>query len=368
MADQTSTGTAAIAAGSILGLLGIGLGVYTAKTLTPPAVETQIETPKTEVALVAKARDTWEQWSRQRKLTAIPMDRDGAKYRVHYLFFAPELWETASDAKKANILVDIYDKNSATIHPNIPNTWFVDHGLKDIMGRADAPTIDSDKDGFDNREEFMHGTDPGDAKSYPSLVAEGARKVYVVKIRRNDIQIAAPSMLALEKSPTETRFSLYHGFAASPTVKKDVAVGGKFGFPDAPERFVLEGYEQRPFSGMGGSLEQETVARVRDTAAIGRPVYYIRAGRSKQNDKLLGTDQEKGRRIVDTFVDFTVTAGSAANTPAGSFGVVLKDRFTIPGNGKTRFTLENVNDDGSVIIKEEGKELPITIPRQENEK
>ncbi len=364
MADQPSAGAAAIAAGGILGLLGIGLGIYTANTMTPPPVDTQIETVKAEIPLVTKARNTWEQWSRQRKLAAVPMDRDGSNYRDNHIFFAPELWEAASDAKKANILVDIYDKNSTTIHPNIPNTWFVDHGLKDIMGRADAPSIDSDKDGFDNREEFMNGTNPSDPKSYPSLVADGACKVFVTKIRKNDIQIAAPSMLALEKSPTETRFSLYQGFAASPSVKKDVAVGGKFGFPDAPERFVLEGFEQRPFAGMGGSLEQETIARVRDTAAIGRPVYFIRAGRSKQNDKLLGTDQEKGRRVVDTFVDFVVTAGSAANTPAASFNVVLKDKFTIPGNGKTLFTLESVNEDGSVVIKEAGKDLPITISRQ----
>lgn len=364
MADQSSAGTVAIATGSILGLLGIGLGIYTANTLTPPAVETQIETPKKEVAVVAKARAASEQWNKKRRLMPIPMDRDGTKYRDNYLFFAPELWEAASAEKKANILVDIYDKNSATIHPNIPNTWFVDHGLKDIMGRADAPAIDSDKDGFDNREEFMNGTNPTDAKSYPSLVAPGAVKVFVTKIRKNDIQIAAPSMLALEKDPKIVRFSLYQGFAASPSVKKDVPVGGKFGFPDAPDRFVLEGFEQRPFSGMGGTLEQETVARVKDTAAIGTPTYYIRAGRSKQNDKLLNTDQEKGRRVVDTFVDFIVTAGSAANTPAGSFTVVLKDTFTIPGNGKTTFTLESVNDDGGVIIKETGKDLPITITRQ----
>lgn len=363
MADQSSAGTVAIAAGSILGLLGIGLGIYTSGSLTPPTVETQIETPKKEIGAVAKARAASEMWNKKRRLAPIPMDRDGTNYRDNYLFFPPELWETASAEKKANILVDIYDKNSATIHPNIPNTWFVDHGLKDIMGRADAPAIDSDKDGFDNREEFMNGTNPADPKSYPSLVAQGACKVYVSKIRKNDIQIAAPSMLALEKAPTEVRFSLYQGFAASPTVKKDVSVGGKFGFADAPERFILEGFEQRPFAGMGGTLEQETVARVKDTAAIGTPTYHIRAGRSKQNDKLLGTDQEKGRRVVDTFVDFVVTAGTAANTPQASFTVILKDNFTIPGNGKTLFTLESVNNDGSVIIKEAGKDLPITITR-----
>lgn len=364
MADQSSAGTVAIVSGSLLGLLGIGLGIYTAGSLTPPIVDTRIETPQKEVAVVAKARAASELWNKTRRLAPVAMDRDGTQYRDSYLFFAPELWETASAEKKANILVDIYDKNSASIHPNIPNTWFVDHGLKNILGREDAPAIDSDNDGFDNREEFMNNTDPTDAKSYPSLVAQGASKVFVVKVRRNDIQIAAPSMLALEKSPTEVRFSLYQGFAASPTVKKDVGIGGKFGFPDAPERFVLEGFEQRPFAGMGGTLEQETVARVKDTVAIGTPTYYIRAGRSKQNDKLLGTDQEKGRRVVDTFVDFVVTAGTAANTPAGAFTVSLKDNFAIPGNGKTLFTLESVNNDGSVTIKEAGKDLPINITRQ----
>ncbi len=367
MANSTSTGTVAIAVGGALGVIAIAFGIYTVQSQTPPQIDYKIPSQDVTPPLVEKAAHVESLLQKDRKLGFIPQDGDKHHYRDHYLFFAPELWESFSDEKQKTLLVDIYENDAPEIHPKIPNTWFVENGLKDILGRADAPNCDSDGDGFTNAEEFIHKTDPSDPQKYPSLVADRACKVGVTGVRRTNIQITVPSMMALEKKPVSVRFSLYKGFSESPAVKtKDIEVGGKFGMPSAPERFVLQGFEQHPFVSVGSDEPvMETVAKICDTGAVGSPVYYVRAGRSKAGDKLLGTDREKGKRITDTCVNFVVTAGSAVAEGKANFSVMLKDSFVIPGNGKSRFLLDSVNDDGSVVIREEGKELPVTVPPAE---
>lgn len=368
MATSTSTGTVAIAVGGALGVIAVAFGIYTAHSLTPPQIEYKISSKTTAPALVEKAAHVEDLLKKDRKLALIPQEGDNHHYRDHYLFFAPEMWEAFSDEKQKTLLVDIYEKGAPAIHSKIPNTWFVENGLKDILGRADAPSCDSDGDGFTNAEEFVHGTNPSDAQKYPSLVADGACKVFVTGVRRSNIQITVPSMIALEKAPAAVRFTLYKGFSEAPAVKtKEIEVGGKFGMPSAPERFVLQGFEQRPFVSAGAAEpSMETVVKICDTGAVGSPTYYVRAGRSKAGDKLLGSDQEKGKRITDTHVSFALTAGSAVREGKTSFSVMLKDAFVIPGNGKAKFSLDTVNEDGSVVIREEGKDLPVTVMPAEN--
>ncbi|MCD7799376.1 MAG: thrombospondin type 3 repeat-containing protein [Akkermansiaceae bacterium] len=375
MANLSSTGTTVVAVGCVLGACGLGLGWYTAQSLTPPMLDTAIPAQKADVPLVEKSVRTMEVLRSPRKLAPVPQNGDPGRYRDCYLFFAPELWEMVSDEKKANLAVDIYEKGSPEIHPSVPNTWFVDNGLKDILGRADALALDSDHDGFSNAEEFANGTLPNDPSSHPSLVADGACKVFVSQIQRTHMQIVASSLMAFDENPVSVRFTLYsgNGFPDTPAAKtKDVEAGARFGLPQAPERFVLEGFEKRPFAGMGGDLEQENVAKVKDTQAVGNPVYYIRAGRSKKGDKLFGTDQEKGKYITDTRVTFVTTAGAAAQEGGGGFSVMLRERFTIPGNGDAKFLLDSVNDDGSAVIIEENSKdgrrgVPIAIPALKSE-
>lgn len=368
MANSTSTGTVALAVGGALGVIAVAFGIYSAQSLTPPQIDYKLPSKSTVPSIVEQAAHVEKLLQKERSLGVIAQEGDKYHYRDHYIFFAPELWEAFSDEKQKTLLVDIYAKDAPEIHPQIPNTWFVENGLKDILGRADAPSCDSDGDGFTNAEEFVHGTNPSDPQNYPSLVADGACKVRVTGVRHTNIQIAAPSMMALEKTPASVRFSLYKGFSETPAVKtKEIEVGGKFGMSSAPERFVLQGFDQHPFAPAGASEPtMETVAKICDTGAIGSPVYYVRAGRSKAGDKLLGTDQEKGKRITDTRANFIVTAGTAAQEGKAAFSVMLKDSFVIPGNGKTRFRLDSVNDDGSVVLLEEGKELPITVPPAES--
>jgi hypothetical protein len=57
---------------------------------------------------------------------------------------------------------------SGSIHPPIPNIWWIDKGLD--PGFADAPSRDDDHDGYSNLEEFNGKTDPKDPKSHPPLL------------------------------------------------------------------------------------------------------------------------------------------------------------------------------------------------------
>jgi len=60
-----------------------------------------------------------------------------------------------------------FNKDMKAVHEGIPNAWFTDNGL-DLLA-PDAPDQDPDGDRFNNREEFVGGTNPSDAKVYPPL-------------------------------------------------------------------------------------------------------------------------------------------------------------------------------------------------------
>ena len=67
---------------------------------------------------------------------------------------------------------DIDEEKTEPVHPPIPNGWFLNNGLEDEIGFADAPQRDFDKDGFSNIEEFEEKTNPNDINSFPSLFAK----------------------------------------------------------------------------------------------------------------------------------------------------------------------------------------------------
>jgi len=66
--------------------------------------------------------------------------------------------------------IDLLNKDSAPVHPPIPNTWWLENRLD--PGFADSPNRDPDGDGFSNIEEFNSKTDPNDDKSIPPLLAK----------------------------------------------------------------------------------------------------------------------------------------------------------------------------------------------------
>lgn len=60
-------------------------------------------------------------------------------------------------------------RHSKTGQP-IPNTWFLQYGLK--LRLPNISTDDSDEDGFTNEEEWLAGTDPSDPVSHPPLLTK----------------------------------------------------------------------------------------------------------------------------------------------------------------------------------------------------
>ena len=68
--------------------------------------------------------------------------------------------------------LDIDEEKTKPIHGNIPNIWWLNNGLEEEIGYADAPQRDFDKDGFSNIEEFEEKTNPNDINSFPSLFAK----------------------------------------------------------------------------------------------------------------------------------------------------------------------------------------------------
>jgi len=59
---------------------------------------------------------------------------------------------------------------SASVHSEIPNTWWLENNLD--PGYSDSPERDPDKDGFSNREEYVAQTDPNAFKSHPDPVSK----------------------------------------------------------------------------------------------------------------------------------------------------------------------------------------------------
>ncbi len=57
------------------------------------------------------------------------------------------------------------------IHPGMPLQWWKKFGLEDYRLKG-APELDSDKDGFNNREEYDGTTNPTDKKSHPNFIAK----------------------------------------------------------------------------------------------------------------------------------------------------------------------------------------------------
>lgn len=70
------------------------------------------------------------------------------------------------------LTVDLEDPDGEPVHPPIPNSWFIKHGMSKEIGFGNAPQLDFDADGFSNLEEYKVGTKPNDKNSFPSLFAK----------------------------------------------------------------------------------------------------------------------------------------------------------------------------------------------------
>lgn len=373
MADQSNSGRNALIIGTLLGLITGGLGVYTMLNGKASIPVTELDATGTKAAtLTAKAEQAKAEKERSRRIVDIAPE--GAmvnnKPRFTPIFFSPELWQVSLDVQKKNTVIDIYDPKAESLHNGIPNSWFISNNIADALGRADGPELDSDGDGFSNREEFAAKTSPSDAASLPSLVESGkAPKLEVVRIIDEKAYVVVDSMLAFDQNPTETGINIFANANETKALGKKIKVkpGDSFGLvgPKAdPKRFTVLGFEKATYEDSVGGKSEEYALKVRDNATIsGAKEFTIRAGRTRAKDRDFGTINAKGRLINDLAAEIRVTAGAAAGKPEGTVIVPLRGEFTVPGTKDLTCTLESIDAAGTVNILPKGSESPVQVPK-----
>ncbi len=374
MADNSNASRNILIVGALLGLAAAGLGGYTMATAQPKQVGTHVEGETSQVAeLTAAADATMADIKRDRTLRDVAPEGAVAngKPRVMPFFYSTELWQVPPH-KGGNMhdVVDIYDPAVEAIHAGIPNEWFLQHGLLEALSLSDGALMDSDGDGFANREEFDANTNPADAKSLPPLVqADSGKpaKLEVVRIERANAVITVDSMFATDPSPVEAGIKIYAKVDdRQPLVKANVKKGESFGLggKDDAKRFTIVAFEKKEFADSMGGSQSENVIRVRDNEALADAdkEFIVRAGRPRLTDRDRGTPNEKGRTINDVAARIRVTAGPMAGQPGGTIRVPLHATFKVPGDEKITCRLESVDANGSANILPAGAQSPVNIP------
>lgn len=376
MADQSNSGRNALIIGAVFGLAAAGLGGYTMSSGKISAPATEIASGKNDNSLAAQAQAVKDSLKADRTIkdTAPQGANINGEPRLAPLFFSTELWQITLDNEKKNTIIDIYDPAAKSLHGEVPNTWFIANGIADALGRSDGLDIDSDNDGFSNKEEFDAQTKPNDAASYPNLVRVGLPpKLEVVEVKTANAIITVDSMFAdASQKPTEVKIRIFKKLEDQmPDNQVPVKPGESFDLKTDEKigRFTVVGFEKKQFPDFSGTMADENVVRIRDnvTASAKDKEFIIRAGKPTLSSKDKGTPNEKGRRISDQTITLRVTSGSAAGKPEGTVNVQLNGSFDIPGGScsgkKVAATVESIDAAGSVNIRVDGLESPVSVPK-----
>lgn len=373
MAEQTNFGKSALITGIVLGVAAGAFGVYTMTSSKVDRPQTRLNAGADDkaAALAQVADDVVA--ARKVDYSIKDVAPEGAvvngKPRFTPIFFSPELWQVWLSAEQKNTVIDIYDPTAQSIHGDVPNHWFISHGIADALGRSDGLTLDSDGDGFTNREEFDAETNPGDASSLPALIQVGKTpKLEAVSVSEASAVIAVDSTLAYEANPTTMGVKIFaregdvRPIARFPELKVNDSFG--LGGKDDATRFTVLRFERMDFTDASGNKETETVVVVRDNVTAGDDKeFFIRAGSpTRPNAKDYRTSNAKGRAIHDTTVTLRVTAGPEAGK---TFPVQLNGSFVVPGTDIT-CVLQSVDKAGSVNVLPQGAESPINVPKAAN--
>lgn len=242
------------------------------------------------------------------------------------IFVGPNL----VNRKGETTAIDIY--NSAPIHGDIPNTWFLENGLFEDFVMSNALELDNDNDGFTNLEEYQAGTLPNSASSIPDL----SSKLSLADIKLTGYSLAYSS----EADPIEFRAELN----GNVLWKKEIKVGDVFGEKPDVDRFELTKIEPRVIK------ESETkVAFVTD----------LKSGKNEQVYEI-----PYGKRNAQMIIDKSATLNISAGSKPGDFRVEEGKSFTIPGDAsKTTFLVQSIDNKGKTItIKPTKGEKAMTLP------
>ncbi len=360
--------------GIVLGLVGIGLG--TVELMGSKAEKPSFRASRLSGDDISELRRSLDEVEATNNLDAklvdtAPLDvrsktgQNGAAPRLAPLFFAPQLWQINQGDR--NIVVDIYDEASPTIHPGIPNLWFINNGLIADMGKAGAADMDNDGDGFTNREEYNGKTNPVGPDSYPSLISpEGIVKIEAVKVESLRASLVVEAMFSDPTYETDkvgitvTKLTK-RGEPTAVVEKKDYKVGDDVKVLTEPKRYRIAGFGQKTYDTSYGSKETERVLLLTDYYDPKAGEVTVRAGKPRANEH---EQLRRGLDIKDTTVTFRITAGKQRGQ---EFKVRLGQSFRVPGC-ETDCVLREVNEQqDSVTLSIDGLESPVNVPRVDGE-
>ncbi len=242
--------------------------------------------------------------------------------------------------------VDLVKKDSAPVHPPIPNIWWLENRLD--PGYGDSPSRDPDGDGFSNLEEYEAGTDPNNSKVFPSLI----EKLMYVKDE-------SLGWVLLPTYGSDGKFPIKYEDTTRATNKSDAAnlIGpGDTFFLKGPmkDRFKFLGSEVRKEMNRAINMEQDvTILRIEDQRPNKKGTVYEFP--SPLNDQRKNQFLKYDRTAVFSL--------EALGMGGKEFKVEENTTFSLPpGGAKKDYLLKSVTPAG-VVVEKIGGGQPVEIKK-----
>lgn len=359
MADSSNPGKKFLLAGIVLGIGAAAAGAYIQTTQEQQTLRVQVGSgDKVAASFTDEAAKMKQNALTPRRVVDIapPLDEawipdnkaeDKKLPRYTPIFFAPRLWQVADETQRKNVVRDLLDAKSTSLYKvvdpatneskPVPNSWFFENGMLDVLGAVNAMRVDSDADGFTNAEEFLAGTDPMDAKSMPPFASADGVKMISVGHKTSVVHALELSTTSDFESgdiainvfvgdgPTAQRRLSHRGLSAGKTFGLQESGKGNL----SPKRFKVVSVGEEPAATPGEDARKYVEVEDTYTAVDDQKTIRLYPG-------------SKGRRAIK---DISVTLRMTAGPESGKqLTVQLGQEFAVPGFPGTKCKLTHAGD------------------------
>lgn len=359
MADSSNTARNFILTGVLLGVGAAAAGVYITNSTELPTISTAMRSSSeakifdklTQDAVALKngamaerqLADVAPQGADIPRVAA----KDGKEPRYTPLFFAPKLWQVAT-ASGSREVRDLMSPGSKALHEGVDNTEFFKYGIEEIIGRPDALDLDSDGDGFTNREEFAAKTNPNDKTSMPPFLLDG--RVKMAWKSRNEVKHA------LTLGPS-------YNFSGDIVVNvynvrgNDMARYDKWDLKEDGEAF---GFDRSAEKGALAKERFKLVSRGKDDAGKYIEIEDTYAISDAEKRFKLYPGEKNKHEVQDITVTLVMTAGAEKGKEMKD--VRLGETFDVPGFDGVKCTLTKAKPK-NMTITVSGSDQPVKIDK-----